>query len=121
MEKDLQSVFNITKDNVTKYIDLRLKLLKIETYEKVGKVSSVLLLVLLVLFIVFFAVLFLFMGLGYYLGQVLDSQSLGMSLIGGLYLLILLAVILCRKLIMNKIFGLFISELMKEDDDNENK
>lgn len=116
MEKDLQDLFTITKDNVSKYIDLRLKLLKIETYEKVGKVSSVLLLILLILFIVFFAVLFLFMGLGYYLGQVLGNQSLGMALIGGLYLILLISVILYRNKIMNNLFNLFVSELMKDDD-----
>lgn len=114
-------MLNVTKDNILKYVELRLKLLKIETYEKLGKVSAVLLIVLLVLFIVFFAVLFLFLGLGYFLGDVLGSLSLGMVLTGGLYLLFLAVVLLARKKIMEKVFNLFVSELMKDDDGNENE
>ncbi len=118
MEKDLFGLFDDVKKDVIMYGDLRLKLLKLETYEKAGKVSAALSFVFVLLFIVFFAVLFLFLGLGYYLGQLLDNQAFGMCLIGGLYLLILLLVILCRKSFMGKIFSLFISELMADDDEN---
>lgn len=119
MENDLHGLFTVTKNNIARYIDLRLKLLKIETYEKAGKVSSVLLLILMILFVVFFAVLFLFLGLGFYLGQILDSLPLGMALTGVLYLILLAGVVLCRNKITNNLFKLFVSELMKDDDGEE--
>lgn len=115
MEKNLQGFFSIFKDDVLKYIDLRLKLFRIEAYEKIGKVSAVSLLVLIFVFMIFFAVLFLFLGLGLYLGQLFGSLSLGMVAVGFLYLLLSVVLFLCRKYIMNKVFELFVSELMKEE------
>lgn len=119
MDKDFLGLFNDIKGDLTKYVNLRMKLLKIETYEKAGKIAASLSFVLVLMFIVFFAVLFLFLGLGYYLGQWLNDQAMGMCLIGGLYLIILAIVILFRKQLTSKIFSLFVSELMDGDNDDE--
>ncbi len=119
MEKNLADVFTDVKKDVTTYLDLRLKLLKLETYEKTGKIAAVMSFVFVILFIVFFAVLFLFLGLGYHLGNLLDNQALGMTLIGSIYLLILIIAILFRKSFMSKIFSLFIAELTADDDGKE--
>ncbi len=108
------------KEDISKYLDLRLKLLKIEVYEKAGKISSVLSVLLIIFFVAFFAILFLFLALGFYWGNLLGSLALGMCLVGGIYILVLLTVILFRKKIMGKIFNLFITELI-EDDEEENK
>ena len=119
MEKNVTGIFSEIKKDITTYLELRFKLLKIETYEKTGKAGAALSFIFILLFIVFFAILFLFFGLGYYLGEMLNSQALGMFAVGALYLIILGFVILFRKGIMRKFFNLFISELRSEEDDEQ--
>ena len=115
MEKNISGLFNLIKDDVKRYVDLRLKLLKVETYEKAGQAAAVCSLAVIILLIVFFAIFFLFLGLGCYLGQVLGNLALGIALVGVLYLLLLVLVLLLRHRIMDRVFGLFVRELMEGD------
>ena len=68
MEKDSGTVFRELKEDVSAYVELKLELLKLSTYERTGKVIAVLSYGLILLFLAFFAILFIFLALGFFLG-----------------------------------------------------
>ena len=69
MEKDSGTVFRELKEDVSAYVELKLELLKLSTYERTGKVIAVLSYGLILLFLAFFAILFIFLALGFFLGD----------------------------------------------------
>ena len=62
MEKDSGTVFRELKEDVSAYVELKLELLKLSTYERTGKVIAVLSYGLILLFLAFFAILFIFLA-----------------------------------------------------------
>ena len=70
MEKDSGTVFRELKEDVSAYVELKLELLKLSTYERTGKVIAVLSYGLILLFLAFFAILFIFLALVF-----LDDES----------------------------------------------
>ena len=62
MEKDSGTVFRELKEDVSAYVELKLELLKLSTYERTGKVIAVLSYGLILLFLAFFAILFIFLN-----------------------------------------------------------
>ena len=77
MEKDSGTVFRELKEDVSAYVELKLELLKLSTYERTGKVIAVLSYGLILLFLAFFAILFIFLALGFFLGDWLGSAPPG--------------------------------------------
>jgi len=99
------------------YVTLKLKLFQLVIYEKSGSAMSFLLYGLIVLLVIFFSVLFLFLALGFYLGELMRSMALGMVSVAALYILFLCLLILFRKKIQLWVMNLFLAEITKNDDD----
>ncbi len=116
MDKDFNTLFADIKKDLTAYITLKLEILKLDVYEKSSMYSSLLLYGLILLMVVFFAFLFLFVALGVYLGQLLDSYGTGMIIIAGLYFITLLVLLWQRKKIQNWLVNLFVEQIIQEDD-----
>jgi hypothetical protein len=105
---------------ITEYFDARLKLLKLETFEKIAKVTAVLFSSLVVALLAFFLLFFLSMSLGFYLGKVFDSLALGFLSVTGLYLILFMLVLFMKKDVMeNFLIERIIGELTKKEDDDE--
>ena len=68
MEKDSGEIFRELKKDLSAYVELKLELLKLNTYERTGKVIAVLSYGVILLFLAFFAILFIFLALGFFLG-----------------------------------------------------
>ena len=68
MEKDAGEIFRELKKDLSAYVELKLELLKLNTYERTGKVIAVLSYGVILLFLAFFAILFIFLALGFFLG-----------------------------------------------------
>ena len=81
MEKDSGTVFRELKEDVSAYVELKLELLKLSTYERTGKVIAVLSYGLILLFLAFFAILFIFLALGFFLGDWLGSSGFGFGIV----------------------------------------
>ena len=64
---DSEKVFQNLKQDVSAYMELKLELLKLNTYERIGKVIGLLSYGLILLFLAFFAVLFIFLALGFFI------------------------------------------------------
>ena len=67
MEKESGEIFRKLKKDLTTYVELKLGLLKLDTYERIGKVVAVLSYGIILLFLAFFAILFIFLTLGFWL------------------------------------------------------
>lgn len=120
MEKDSEQLFNKIKKDVIAYFDLRFEYLKLSTYERTGKVLGVLSYGLILLFTAFFAFLFIFLSLGFFLGDLFDSIGLGFISVAILYLILILIVFYNKNRITNKVENEIISALMSNDDKNNN-
>ncbi len=118
---DSEKVFQNLKQDVSAYMELKLELLKLNTYERTGKVISLLSYGLILMFLAFFAILFIFLALGFFLGEILDVQGSGFAIVAILYVA-LIWVIKCNEVkIRTKILNLVIAALAANDDKQNTK
>lgn len=119
MEKDAEKVFHELKNDVSDYVELKLELLKLSTYERIGKVTAILSYGLVLLFLAFFAVLFVFIALGFFLGERLGSVSSGFAIVAALYLVLLTVILMNKEKIRIKVLNIIIAALMANDDKDD--
>jgi len=86
MEKETEQIFKKLKEDVSTYVELKAELLKLTAYERAGELISVLSYGLILLFLAFFAVLFIFLALGFFLGDLLDNVAGGFAIVALLYM-----------------------------------
>ncbi len=121
MEKNFSTLFSDIKKDLTAYITLKLSILKLETYEKLGIFSSILLYGLAVLLVVFFAFLFLLLALGLFIGSLLSNFIIGITLIATLYIIILCILLWKRTKIQNWLMNMFVEQISQEDKDEKDE
>ena len=115
MEKDAGEIFRELKKDLSAYVELKLELLKLNTYERTGKVIAVLSYGVILLFLAFFAILFIFLALGFFLGDLFGSVGSGFGVVAVLYLL-LIGIVINKDRISNKVLNVVISALTTNDD-----
>ena len=115
MEKDSSEIFRELKKDVSAYVELKLELLKLNTYERTGKVIAVLSYGVILLFLAFFAILFIFLALGFFL-EVFGSAGAGFGVVAVLYLLLIGIIVMNKDRISNKVLNVVISALTTNDD-----
>lgn len=123
MEKNSEQLFDRIKKDLIAYLELRFDYLKLSTYERTGKVLGVLSYGLVILFTAFFAFLFIFLSLGFFLGELFDSEGLGFISVAVLYLILILALLMNKARIVSSVENEIISALMSNDEktnDTEN-
>ncbi len=113
----------ITKwiDKIAHYIEMRFRLIKLDLIQSVSGILSYFLFSFIVLFVVLALLIFLGMGMSEYFAEVLDSRAGGYFMTTGIYLLLLLLLVACRKAIANKLGGIFVGILTKSDDDDDDE
>lgn len=120
MEKKSEQIFDRVKKDLIAYCELKFELLKLSTYERTGKVLGVLSYGLVLLFTAFFAFLFIFLALGFFLGELFESEGLGFVSVAALYLALILIILSNKHRIVVKVENEIISALMSNDDDKNN-
>ena len=118
MEKDSGQVFRELKKDLTTYAELKIELLKLSTYERTGKVISVLSYGLILLFLIFFAFLFICLTMGFLLGDWLDSFGIGFGIVAIIYVLLLFIVVKNKNRISTKVLNEVIAAMTAYDDKN---
>ena len=118
---DSEKVFQNLKQDVSAYMELKLELLKLNTYERTGKVISLLSYGLILMFLAFFAILFIFLALGFFLGEILDVPGSGFAVVALLYLAIIWIITKNEAKIRTKILNLVIAALAANDDKQNTK
>ncbi len=121
MEKDLGQIFNELKDDVSVFVEAKIEFLKLTAYERAGKLVSSLSYILLLVVLAFFATFFLFLALGFLLGEWLNSTSAGIAIVGGIYLIIIGILIMSKKWFSVKIMNNVIDALDGDDEDEDKK
>ena len=116
MEKDAGEIFRELKKDLSAYVELKLELLKLNTYERTGKVIAVLSYGVILLFLAFFAILFIFLALGFFLGDLFGSVGSGFGVVAVLYLLLIGIIVMNKDRISNKVLNVVISALTTNDD-----
>lgn len=119
MEKEPGKIFREVKDDLTAYAELKLEFLKLSAYEKGGKIISHLSYDLLLMLLAFFATLFIFLAIGFYLGELLQSMGAGFAVVAILYMLLIGIIMKNRKHIQLKIMNVIISALTANDDKDD--
>lgn len=114
-EKKVSTLFEEMKDDLSVYISNRLKLLKLQSYEKASKTSGLLGFAIIVIFAIYLLLTMVFHTLAIYLGEVLDRMSLGYAIVSLFTILIVVVIILARKSIKNKLTNIIVSFLMDDD------
>jgi hypothetical protein len=119
MGKDFENVFRELKDDVASYAELKLELLKLNTYERISKVIAILSYGLLLSAMVILVLLFAMLALGFLFSLWVDSMAIGFGIVAVLYLILVVIVISNKKRICLKVINVIISTLDPPDKKNE--
>ena len=116
MEKETEQIFKKLKEDVSTYVELKVELLKLTAYERTGELVSVLSYGLILLFLAFFAVLFIFLALGFFLGDLLDNVAGGFAIVALLYMVVLALIVFNKDKIRLSVINEIIAVLTAADD-----
>jgi hypothetical protein len=122
MENEGPSFFEESREQINKYIKDRLLLLKLETAEKIAKLSALLFTGIALALLSFFVLLFISMMAGYYFASLTGSLYFGFGIVASFYLLLLVSVVKFRKVlietwVINSIIKIFFEK--EEGENNE--
>ena len=117
--KNAEEVFSELKEDISKYAELKLELIKLNAYEQTGKVLAVLSYGLVLFALVATAVLFILLTLGFILSEWLHSTIAGFGIVAALYLIQIVVLILYRNRIRRKIMNIIISALNTNGQNND--
>lgn len=118
MEKESREIFSELKEDISAYVELKLELLKLNTYERTGKLIAVLSYGVVLMFLAFFAILFIFLALGFFLGDWFGSSGIGFAIVAILYVLLIGIIVTNKHKISDKVLNVVIAALTANDDKN---
>jgi len=110
-DKKVSTVFEEMRDDVTNFITSTLELGKLEALG-----SSAITYGLIVAGVSLFAMLFIFLTLGLYLGELLQSSWAGFGIVSAFALFLVLIMLLVRKPFKKKVTNMVVHFLMENDD-----
>jgi len=114
-----ENVFSELRDDVSSYAELKLKLLKLNTYERISKVIAILSYGLLLSAMVILALLFAMLSLGFLFSSWLGSMTIGFGIVAVLYLILAVIVVSNKKRICLKVINVIITTLDAPDKQDE--
>lgn len=115
MEKDLRSWWNEVKEDVAAYLKARGNLTKIQAYEKVGKVTGVMVSFLILALLASFVLICLLVLVGSWIGELTHSNVIGFSVVAGLAAAIFILLLVKRKRWLETPVTIKVIEALYED------
>ena len=106
------------KDKISEYVDVRVQLIKLSFIDRTSHILGYFVYVFLILSLMLPVLIFLGMGLGELFTNLFDSSVAGYFATVGVYILLIIIIMLCRKPLINAVAGIFIAKLT-EDENNE--
>ena len=113
--KDLSGLLDDLKLELLSYINKRLRLFKLDAFEKGSISASLLGYGLILLVILAFFLFFALFGLAFFLGELLNSLAAGFGILAGFSILVLFIVILNGKRLRTFLLNKTIVFLQKVD------
>lgn len=115
-------IFSKLTDNITEYIDVRVRTIQLATVEKTSFVLSYIVYILILTLAGFAILLFLGFSLADFYAQLTGNPMLGKLLTAATYFLLFLLVVLLRKQIIRTFASAFITVLThNEDEDSDDE
>jgi len=114
---NLNELLSALEAEIKEWVEIRLKLLQLNVFEKTAIVGSFLIFGVLVINLLLFTVLFAFVALGFLIGNRIHSMAGGFAIISFFYLLILAVMLFFRKTIFIGLQNLLLKELTPESED----
>ncbi|MDH8702206.1 putative membrane protein YqjE [Dysgonomonadaceae bacterium PH5-43] len=108
---DLGTLISVIKTDVIELVNAKIEYYKLEMFEKVSSVGSLLVYGLIVINLVFFAFLFGFLALGFLISDWVGSVAGGFGIVALLYLIIMAVLFALRKPILKVFQNIFLKEL----------
>jgi hypothetical protein len=119
----MENVFAKTEDladNIKELVNVKLDSVKLTVAEKSSKVASNIISAITVALTMIFFIVFFSVALAYFLADILNSTWAGFLIVSGIYLLAAIIVRLVKeRMIRIPIMNSILSQLSKEDDDDE--
>lgn len=119
MENKAEKIFSDLKEEISTYAGLRLRLWKLMAIERTADLLASLSLGLMLTLFAFFTILFLFVALGFFLGDWLGSIALGFLLVGTIYLVLTFAFIWAEGRIRMRLTNVFVKALLADDEEEQ--
>ncbi|MDD4632235.1 MAG: phage holin family protein [Proteiniphilum sp.] len=119
-EKKVSTLFEEMRNDIAKFITSTLELGKLEAYEKISLSASTILYGFILAATALFALLFILVTAGLYLGEVLQSIWLGFGIVAAFTLLVFL-IILASGRPFRKRFTSRVIRFLMENDNNDDK
>jgi len=113
------SFFQELKQLVIDYFEAKIQLYKIGAYEKIAAVTAVFFSSIIILLFGSFLLFFFCICLGFYIGELLNSNALGFLIVFGIYLLLFIMIILFRKKLLEKFIVDKVIESLFEKKEND--
>jgi hypothetical protein len=108
---NLNELLSTLKTEIKDWVEIRLKILQLDVFEKTAVVGSFVILGVIVINLLFFTFLFAFFALAFLIGKWIDSIAGGFAIISLLYVLILLLLLFFRNRIFTALQNMFLKAL----------
>ncbi len=116
----LSDNFSELTENVKKYVNLRIDMLKLILTEKIAKIASLILFSVILFILLMFFILFLSFSFIYWYGATVGPMYAGALIIGGIYFLAGLIIVIFRtQFITNPIIRQITKVLMDEKNEEQ--
>jgi uncharacterized membrane protein YqjE len=109
------------RDKATRYVDVRLQLIKLGVIERASNVLGSMMLGFILLFLAFSMLIFMGMGLMKAMSIWLDSEVAGSFATAGIFLVLILLFVGLRTKIKNIFAGLFVGIITASDEEEDDE
>ncbi|MGX5818153.1 hypothetical protein ACWKWU_08155 [Chitinophaga lutea] len=115
MEDNFSNYFSETGKVAREYVETRLDLIKLQAAGKLSKALGLFFSLIMAFLLFFFVVVFLGMVVGFWIGEMTNSYTIGFSCAAGFFIVLLALLLLFRKsLIQRPLANLLAAELVEE-------
>lgn len=118
-EEEEKSFIWQLRDAGAEYLQARLQLSRVHVFGKIAKVTAVILSFLIIALLACFTVVFIGLMSGFLLADLFDSNAIGFSIVGGLFIILLIVLTIKRDSVLEKPMTNKIIQALFEDDHAE--
>jgi len=114
-------LFQHLKETIAQYIQLRLEELRLGVIERIGYILGYLASVLITFFLSSLALIFIGLGLAFWLSSLFGNKLLGFFATAGIFILVIIIFLLFRRSFMRLVAGILTREVTRSQKKNQLK
>ncbi|MDR1756157.1 MAG: phage holin family protein [Culturomica sp.] len=118
MGKEPGELLEELKNRILDYTGMRIELLKLNAYERIAKLIAILSQSLVLMILMVFGILFAFLTLAFFLGELWHRTSLGFLAVFGIYLLLAVIMLVMKKSIRTHVMNTVIKTIFEKEEEN---